>query len=208
MKPNHKGRLLGDLWTEFILEGNSSERLGFTTQKPVKLVKRIIKSVTEEGDIVVDVFAGSGTTAEAAHILNRKWAIADKSDETSRYVEKRLGIHNPIVRTKEPPIRTDGGSGAEHQRFVYVIEDTNDPGWHKVGIAKDIKSRLASLQTGHRDRDSLRVVHYVYTHLYRELEKYCHNKFENKNEWVKASLPEIKKAFEDFFDSRSGDASK
>ena len=207
LKEDHKGTRLGDLWTEFILEGRSSERLGFTTQKPVKLAERIIKSVTDEEDVVVDVFAGSGTTAEAAHLLNRKWAVADKSDETSRYVEKRLGIHNPIVRTKEPPARTDGGAGAEHQRFVYVIEDTNDPGWYKVGIAKDIKSRLASLRTGHRDRDSIRVVHQVYTHLYRELEKHCHDEFVSKHEWVKASLPEIQKAFDDFLNSRYGDSS-
>lgn len=204
----YKGRLIGDLWLHMILEANSKERLSFTTQKPLKLIKRIIESVTDEQDVVVDAFAGSGTTAHAAHVLKRVWAVADQSPETSRYIEKRLGIHVPIVRTNEPPNRTDGGEDRSNQRYVYVIEDITDPGWYKIGIAKDVASRLASLQTGRRDRDSIRVVHKVYTHLYRELEKHCHKKFEHKHEWVKASLPEIKRVFKDFIDSRSGNSSK
>ena len=204
----YKKKTLGDLWTDIYLEGKDKSRLNFRTQKPVKLIERIIESATNTGDIVVDVFAGSATTAEAAHNLGRKWAIADKAAETSRYAEKRLGIHVPVIRTNEPPERTDGGEGGGNQRYVYVIEDITDPDWRKVGIAKDVDARLASLQTGRRDRESIRVVHKEYTHLYRELEKYCHDKFENKNEWVKASLPQIKKVIKDFLDSRASHSNK
>ena len=57
----------------------SSERLGYPTQKPEKLLERIIKACSNEGDIVADFFCGGGTTAAVAEKLNRKWIACDIS---------------------------------------------------------------------------------------------------------------------------------
>ena len=54
----------------------------FATPKPERLLQRIIQISTNEGDIVLDYFAGSGTTAAVAQKLNRKWVIMEKNEET------------------------------------------------------------------------------------------------------------------------------
>ncbi len=74
------GELVGDLWTDFMALGSSSkERTGFPTQKPLKLLKRIIEASTNEGDVVLDPFCGCGTTVVAAAMLKRKFVGIDIS---------------------------------------------------------------------------------------------------------------------------------
>jgi len=70
-----KGRLLSDLWVDDEikpLQGGSREYLNFPTQKPLSLIKRIIKLCPFENSTILDFFAGSGTTGEAVLELNRK----------------------------------------------------------------------------------------------------------------------------------------
>ena len=75
-----KGTKLQDLWIDINpLGAHSAERTGYETQKPVQLLERIIDATTERGDLVVDPFGGSGTTAVAAERLGRAWIIADRS---------------------------------------------------------------------------------------------------------------------------------
>ena len=72
------GVAVGDLWTDItVLNSQSRERLGYSTQKPEQLIERILQMSTEPGDIVCDLFAGSGTTAAAAHKMGRKWITND-----------------------------------------------------------------------------------------------------------------------------------
>ena len=59
------------------LKGNSREYMGYPTQKPIKLLNRIIMASSNEGDVVLDPFCGCGTTLEAAHRLNRQWIGID-----------------------------------------------------------------------------------------------------------------------------------
>ncbi|MCE8159086.1 MAG: site-specific DNA-methyltransferase [Candidatus Moeniiplasma glomeromycotorum] len=54
----------------------------FATPKPERLLQRIIQIATNEGDIVLDYFAGSGTTAAVAQKLKRKWVIVEKNEDT------------------------------------------------------------------------------------------------------------------------------
>jgi DNA modification methylase len=70
-----------------VRERNNSEHVGYDTQKPKKLLERIINSSSEEGDIVADFFMGSGTTGEVAVELGRKFIgcdIGEKACEISR----------------------------------------------------------------------------------------------------------------------------
>ncbi len=59
------------------LSAQSAERLGYPTQKPVKLLERILQASSNEGDIVLDPFCGCGTTIAAAYKLNRNWIGID-----------------------------------------------------------------------------------------------------------------------------------
>lgn len=86
------GVALGDLWADIVvLNSQSKERLGFDTQKPEPLVERILKIATDPGDIVLDCFVGSGTTAAVAHKLGRRWVACEREQDTvEHYVMPRL----------------------------------------------------------------------------------------------------------------------
>ena len=78
------------------LKGNSKEYLGYPTQKPRPLLERIIKAGSNPGDLVLDPFAGCGTTIEAAQVLKRRWVGIDISsfaiDLVQEYRLKPLGV--------------------------------------------------------------------------------------------------------------------
>ncbi len=80
------------------LAGGSRERLGYPTQKPLPLLERIIKSSSNENDIVLDAFCGCGTALVAAQTLNRQWIGIDISPTACRVMAKRL---RDVCRMKE-----------------------------------------------------------------------------------------------------------
>ena len=76
------GRAPTDMWTDIgKLEAASKEKMGYPTQKPLALLERIIKASSNEGDVVLDPFCGSGTALVAAHSLSRQWIGIDVSAE-------------------------------------------------------------------------------------------------------------------------------
>ncbi|MCR5611156.1 MAG: site-specific DNA-methyltransferase [Clostridiales bacterium] len=80
-----------DVWDDVEhLNQRDPERTGFITQKPEALLKRIILSCSEEGDTVVDLFGGSGTTAAAAAKLGRSFVSVDSGAVASAVTKKRL----------------------------------------------------------------------------------------------------------------------
>jgi site-specific DNA-methyltransferase (adenine-specific) len=85
-----KGVPLSDVWNIPFLNPKARERVGFPTQKPVLLLKRIIEIATDEGDLVLDPFCGSGTTCMAARCLNRNFIGIDKSGEAIELTHRRL----------------------------------------------------------------------------------------------------------------------
>ena len=75
-----KGVPLQDVWLDIArLDAHSDERIGFETQKPVKLIERIIAASSKPNDVVLDPFCGSGSTLVAAEGLGRKWIGIDSS---------------------------------------------------------------------------------------------------------------------------------
>ncbi len=89
-----KGVPLSDVWEIPYLNPKAKERVGYPTQKPILLLERIIKLVTDEGDMVLDPFCGSGTTLVASQILKRKYIGLDQSEEAIELAKQRL--KNPI----------------------------------------------------------------------------------------------------------------
>jgi site-specific DNA-methyltransferase (adenine-specific) len=69
---------------------HGKERLDHPTQKPLNLIVDLIKKHSNEGDIVLDNFAGSGTTGEACEITNRGWILIEKEETYYKLIEKRL----------------------------------------------------------------------------------------------------------------------
>ena len=86
-----KGKLPTDVWWMTIVPTNSKERTGYPTQKPLKLVERIVRASSNPGDLVADFFGGSGTTAVAAARLGRRFLYVDDNPEACAIAEKRLG---------------------------------------------------------------------------------------------------------------------
>ncbi len=68
-----KGVPLSDVWEIPYLNPKAKERVGYPTQKPILLLEQILRLVTDEGDFVIDPFAGSGTTLAAAKMLKRNY---------------------------------------------------------------------------------------------------------------------------------------
>jgi len=83
-------KLLGATWTLPIIHPIAHERLNYPTQKPESILERIIKIVSNEGDLVADFFCGSGTTAAVAEKLGRKWIVADLGKFAIHATRKRL----------------------------------------------------------------------------------------------------------------------
>ena len=84
-----------DVWNVDMVGRTSKERVGYATQKPEKLLERIILSSSNEDSIVGDFFAGSGTTGIVADKLNRKWVLTDIGESSALTIKKRL-INNEI----------------------------------------------------------------------------------------------------------------
>ncbi|HXM23520.1 MAG TPA: DNA methyltransferase [Terriglobales bacterium] len=82
---------LQDIWTDIrIIHNQSPERVGYPTQKPEALLDRIIRACSKEGNLVLDCFAGSGTTAAVAEKLNRRWIACDLGRFAIHTTRKRL----------------------------------------------------------------------------------------------------------------------
>lgn len=92
---------------------SAKERLGYPTQKPLRLLSRILKASSNEGDTVLDPFCGCATTMVAANSLDREWAGIDLSPKAGELVKRRMQdrgelFGRTILRT-DIPKRTDLG---------------------------------------------------------------------------------------------------
>ncbi len=85
-----RGKLPTDVWWMTIVPTNSRERTGYPTQKPVKLLERIVAASSNRGDLVADFFAGTGTTGVAAQSLGRRYLLVDNNPVAAEIARSRL----------------------------------------------------------------------------------------------------------------------
>ena len=85
-----RGKLPTDVWWMTIVPPGSKERTGYPTQKPVRLLERIVAASSRTGDLVLDPYAGSGTTGVAASRLGRRWLLVDRNPEAVAIARRRL----------------------------------------------------------------------------------------------------------------------
>jgi site-specific DNA-methyltransferase (adenine-specific) len=92
-----RGKTPTDVWWHTIVPTNGKEKTGYPTQKPLGVLERIIKVHTEPGDTVLDFFAGSGTTGEAAARHGRGFVLVDESPDAVETMRTRLAEWEPEV---------------------------------------------------------------------------------------------------------------
>ncbi|WP_188455470.1 DNA methyltransferase [Virgibacillus oceani] len=89
-KPNPNGKIPEDWWDIPALTPTSKERVGYPTQKPLKLLERIISASSNPGDVILDPFCGCGTAVVAAEKLGRKWIGIDITHIAITTIKDRL----------------------------------------------------------------------------------------------------------------------
>ena len=85
-----KGKLPTDVWWHTIVSPTGKEKTGYPTQKPLGILRRVIQASSKEDDLVLDFFAGSGTTGAAAAELGRNFILIDQNPESIAVIKERL----------------------------------------------------------------------------------------------------------------------
>ncbi|MEO0061244.1 MAG: hypothetical protein RL343_862 [Actinomycetota bacterium] len=85
-----KGKLPTDVWWHTIVSPTGKEKTGYPTQKPKGILRRVIQASSKPGDLILDFFAGSGTTGAVAAELGRSFILIDQNPESIEVITKRL----------------------------------------------------------------------------------------------------------------------
>jgi site-specific DNA-methyltransferase (adenine-specific) len=85
-----RGKVPTDVWWNTIVPTNGKEKTGYPTQKPLAILERIVRVHSSPSDVVLDFFAGSGTTGEAAAKLGRGFVLVDQSKDAITTMRARL----------------------------------------------------------------------------------------------------------------------
>lgn len=116
-----RGKTPTDVWWHTIVSPTGKEKTGYPTQKPLGVLERIIRVHSNPGELVLDFFAGSGTTGMAAGRLGRRFWLVDNNPEAVALMTRRLAQWQPEVL---PP-----AAAAEHPHRPAVIPPKTLPGF-------------------------------------------------------------------------------
>ena len=124
---NQRGMPLDDIWAD-IPAVSGDEDIGYPTQKPLKLLERIIAASSNVGDVVLDPFCGCATACVAAERLGRQWLGIDISPKAVELVNERLQgaigdlFHNRLVTARtDIPRRTDVDAPKNYRQNKHVL---------------------------------------------------------------------------------------
>ncbi len=143
-----KGNVLTDVFKVDHLNSQSKENVGYPTQKPLALYKRMIEASSNPGDMVLDPFAGCATTSVAAEQLDRQWIGIDINEEAEEVIRERLDREvdasmawNDILKVLDTaPERTDDGKFAAPE----LLLESPGPQEPKLSTA-EAKARLLKM---------------------------------------------------------------
>lgn len=157
-----KGYVVDDVWMDIqaIDPKDLDEKLGYTTQKPETLPQRIIESCTQENDLIVDFFSGSGTTISVAEKLNRRWIGCELGKvgiqvARGRLVEQKAKpfLVENIGNYQREMIYLGGGRIYEMQKIVLklygaeIMDNRKD-----LGVKKSEDGKMELVYCGYPDR--------------------------------------------------------
>jgi site-specific DNA-methyltransferase (adenine-specific) len=91
-----RGKTPTDVWWHTIVSPTGKEKTGYPTQKPLGILKRIVAASSPPGGLVLDFFAGSGTTGVAAHALGRRFILVDSNPQALQVMRLRLQAVEPL----------------------------------------------------------------------------------------------------------------
>ena len=97
-----RGKTPTDVWWHTIVPTNGKEKTGYPNKKPLGILNRIVKVHSAPGDVVLDYFAGSGTTGEAAAVNHREFVLIDSNRAAVDVMAKRLQRFSPECIGFEP----------------------------------------------------------------------------------------------------------
>jgi site-specific DNA-methyltransferase (adenine-specific) len=148
---------LTDVWELPFLNPKASERVGYPTQKPILLLEKILRLTTDEQDLVLDPFCGSGTTLVAAKLLNRQFIGMDISEEAVGITNKRL---EKPVKTCSTLVEKGKASYINHENpLPKYLNETSFSIVHRNkgidGILKQCVDNRPVLIKVQRDQESL-----------------------------------------------------
>lgn len=114
-----KGRNPTNVWRIGRLNGNSLERVGHPTQKPIAIIDRIVKAMSFEGSVVLDFFAGSAVTTRVAIENNRHSISSDKEGMIHEYFKKHIDnwSQTSLLQPPKPYVVLDNQTFATHPIF-------------------------------------------------------------------------------------------
>ena len=207
-----KGHPIYNLWDD-ISRVQGHEWTGYPTQKPIKLLERIIQASSKEGDLVLDPFCGCATTCIAAHKLKRRYIGIDISKAAYvitiyRIFKEEFGWASGNLITNDEKITTykrvvprftnqtperDVKEPLPKKKYIYLISNHKlMPGELKVGQSNNPERRKGGYDTGDSSRGYKLEFMEEYTN-YNEVEKRTLAHFPRaKGEWIKAEVQEVK----------------
>jgi site-specific DNA-methyltransferase (adenine-specific) len=146
-----KGVPIQDVWEDIpSLSGSHTERLDYPTQKPLKLLERIIEASSQPGDVVLDPFCGCGTAIAAAHQLKRQWIGIDITHLSVALMRYRLQDMDPGIEIRvvgEPEDLGGARQLANDDRYQFQ--------WWALSLirAKPLGANKAGGKTGKKGAD-------------------------------------------------------
>lgn len=147
-----RGKNPGDVWSDLHpVQGNSIENTGYETQKPEKLLERIIKASSNKDDIVADFFAGSGTTIAVAEKLGRKWIGSDLGKFSIHTSRKRL------IGTQRQ-LKKDG----KNYRAFEILNLGRYERQHYVGVNSNLRAEEQERQLAKKEKDFVALITKAY----------------------------------------------
>lgn len=148
------GVMLQDIWTDIPpVAAQGTERIDYPTQKPEQLLERIINASSNKGDIVLDCFAGSGTTPATAEKLGRRWIAMDCGKLGIYTVQKRmfsLSSSIGVAKKDERPVHERVSGWDDHLKKtpgLLVITEKAKKG--ECAVTLDLLADLAALIAKH-----------------------------------------------------------
>lgn len=143
-----EGAPLTDTWNDLpIVKGGDNQYVGYPTQKPESLLERIIKSSSNEGDLVADFFCGSGTTLAVAEKLGRKWIGSDLGKFSIHTTRKRMiGVQRELKNNS-----TDF-------RAFEILNLGKYERQHFVGINQNLREEQKQKQQQKKEKDFVNLI--------------------------------------------------
>lgn len=148
----NEGRLANNLWNDVSnLQGSTPEILGYPTQKPEKLLDRIITMSSNENDIIADFFCGSGTSLAVAEKLGRKWIGADLG---------KFAIHT--TRKRVIQVQRQLKAAEKNYRAFEILNLGKYERQHYIGVNPNLREIEKQKQLAKKEKDFVNLILHAY----------------------------------------------